>query len=57
MIKHKDGSISGLEVVRPATMPPNEKQHDSLLNATEMSKEDAGLLSNILKRVIETHYA
>lgn len=57
MRKNKDGSISDLEIVRPATMPPTEKQKDSLLNATEQSKASVDLLVKILDRVVKTHYA
>ena len=56
MIKHKDGSISDLPVIRASTLPANVKQEDSLLNATSMSKQSVDLFCKILENVLKTHY-
>lgn len=56
MRKLPDGSIVDLPVIRAVSMPANEKQHDSLLNATSMSKESVDLFVKILDRVIKTDY-
>lgn len=46
---HADGSVSGLKVVKAPTTPANVKQEDSLLNATDMSKNEVDLFLRILE--------
>ena len=50
---HNDGSITGMEYIKHPSMPANQKQGDSLLNAKKMTNQERELLVQILDHYID----
>lgn len=54
MKRLKDGTLTDIPYHRYPGLPANVKQEDSLLNATEMSKESCNLLAKICENHVRS---